>query len=116
MSAVLNAHETAAVLFIENLYTMLTGNSLYPEGTTRPLPNSLASSEIPHFCMATASSLIRSISDSDKNMAEHVLQAHQEYIKSLRLRDGGRAGKGVKKGAVAASEPAKIKHIQVKQR
>jgi hypothetical protein len=48
---------------------------------SRPLPNSLASSEIPHFCMATASSLIRSISDSDKNTAEHVLQAHQEYIK-----------------------------------
>lgn len=112
--AVLNAHETAAVLFIENLYCMLTGNALYPEGTSRPLPNSLASKSIPHFCLATSSSLIRSISDSDANMAQHVLQAHQEYIKSLRV---SRVS-GVKKIAPVSNEPEpeKIKLIQVKQR
>jgi hypothetical protein len=113
MSAVLMNHDTAAILFVENLYTMLTGDELYPEGTSRPRPNSLASAFLPHFCLATASSLIRSIADSDKNMAQHVLQAHQEYTKSLRLRDGGR----VKRNEEALdSEPAKSKNSKVQQR
>lgn len=124
MHAVLHAHDTAAVLFVENVYELLTGCALSAGGEPRRPPNSLASRRVPHFCLATTSSLVRSISDGDAARAGAILQAHRGYIGQLRqqaveARRQGRVAGGRNSASLradtATSKGSQIKHIQVKQ-
>lgn len=77
INAVIHNHDTAAILFVENCYTLLTGDPLIGER------NNIPDSVVPHFSLATTNSIIRSVADTTSK-AELILKAHNEYIKSLR--------------------------------
>ncbi|TPX38316.1 hypothetical protein SmJEL517_g00300 [Synchytrium microbalum] len=79
MHAVLNCHQEAAIMFLCNVYSMLTGRSI-PE-QAKAIPNPYES--IPSYTLPTTATIIKSVGGVQvKN--EAVLQAHKDYIRALR--------------------------------
>ena len=94
---------------------MLTGLAL--AGSRGARPNSLVKGEVPHYCIPTASSLIRSISDNDGNRAEYVLRAHDEYSKGLRGQriDKRRSEKDARRRLRDGEEDKEAVHVEIKR-
>ncbi|TPX44576.1 hypothetical protein SeMB42_g03547 [Synchytrium endobioticum] len=87
MNAVLHCHPNAAVLFICNVYTLLTGKSL-PE-MSRSLSASVAMvasgyEATPRYTLPTTSTIIKAVGAESRSKAEAVAVAHREYLKALR--------------------------------
>ncbi|KAJ3217690.1 spermatogenesis-associated protein 4 [Clydaea vesicula] len=110
--AIKNHHLNAAIYFIENTYTLLTGKT-----TQRPVE--VEGERIPHFSLLTTSSIIRNLSESTSK-AELILTAHNDYLKLIRnetakkdFKITSQKIKDLKKEKV--EQVSVIKHILVKQ-
>ncbi|KAJ3000386.1 hypothetical protein HDV02_005746 [Globomyces sp. JEL0801] len=70
---------SAAIQFVENIYTLLTGRYI------KHLPSTLDETEIiPHFALPTTANAIKYMAKSPEK-ARIVLEAHTEFLKQLRI-------------------------------
>ncbi|KAJ3043248.1 spermatogenesis-associated protein 4 [Rhizophlyctis rosea] len=78
--AVMNCQIDAASLFVENLYTLLTGRRVQ-----RPPAKESGSIDYdhPHFALPTTSEIIRRVAKSPAK-AQTIVEKHNDYIKHLR--------------------------------
>ena len=77
IDSIMNSKNDAAVLFVENLYTLLTGLEV-----VRNEP--VEYGKTAHYAMPNSSWLIKSIGDSKKETALLVVEAHKQYLDQVR--------------------------------
>ncbi|KAI8820115.1 uncharacterized protein EV422DRAFT_79612 [Fimicolochytrium jonesii] len=80
--SVSQGHVDAAAMLLEELYSVLTKRRLHGP-RTKDAPK-LAADHVPHFQLPTTANIIRSV-DGSPEKAKVILEAHREYIKSMRV-------------------------------
>ncbi|KAJ3299553.1 spermatogenesis-associated protein 4 [Borealophlyctis nickersoniae] len=82
--AVMTCQIDAALLFVENVYMLLTDRRVHRQAPTDSLPLAAANpSSLPHFALPTTSNIIRCVAESPAK-AQVIVDAHRDYIKQLR--------------------------------
>ncbi|XJO77732.1 hypothetical protein BDV3_002274 [Batrachochytrium dendrobatidis] len=107
MEAVMHCHADAAIRFVENLYMLLTKNSL-PERSIIQDQEEI----VPHFALPTSANAIRCMAESP-DKARIVLEAHKEFIKQLRVQRGPEIQEIIKKSRHATMDRNKADCKQI---